>query len=195
MMTTWPDTESTDWLPSLMPDEQLLWVGRPSQQPIAVQPRDAVFIPFSLVWASMASGAMLTGLSFRAPMPLPLFSLVFFCAALYVTFGRFAHNWLLRSRTRYALTSHRALIRRGRLFGASTAQQFIEPRLQVQYTEHKNGKGTIQLGRQPGLLESRTGLWSDTGVAGFQFWKIPNAGQVATAIQSRQHEQLAREMR
>jgi len=184
-------TMAPTWLPPLLPGEQLLWQGRPSQTPIALRPLEAVLIPFSFFWAGFAGVWNLFAWG-SAPLSFSLFGLPFLAAGLYFTVGRFAHNWYMRSRTHYALTTQRAFVLQGRLAGVKTLQRFLDPTLQVATNSHRNGSGTIVLGEPPSLFSQRHNVWANTGVDGFQFWKIHDADHVAQIILSCQHAQAHR---
>lgn len=101
----------------LTPGERVIWEGRPWRGP-RLEWRDLFLIPFSLMWCGLI-------LIFFVPFgPEPteptvsanwiVIGLIFLGVAAYFLVGRFLHDIWIRSRTRYALTDRRVLIRRGR---------------------------------------------------------------------------------
>ena len=139
----------------LLPGEAVLWSDRPGQG-IIFAPRDALLIPFSLLWGGFAMVWETTVLSSKAPGPFALFGVPFVLVGLFMIFGRFFADAWLRSKTAYALTERRILIlRRGPWpsFKAIRLDRLPEATL----TESANGRGTIRFGEQAPLWGSRGG--------------------------------------
>ncbi len=183
------------WIPPLQADEHVLWEGRPSLRPFALRAFDLYLVPFSLLW----SGIVLRSTVFvwsGGSGPGGLVFLPFTLMALYLLVGRFAHNWFLRSNTYYAVTTRRALIRKGGIFDRAVVERYIDRHEQIESRIQRNGRGTIKFG------EARSGFFSrrrngselySTGVEGFQFWKIADGENVLGAIRSVQERSVNRE--
>ena len=93
----------------LVSGESLLWSGCPKQGFI-LRSIDIFLIPFSLFWTGFAiyweySVYIEGGLSFFL-----LFGAIFVVMGLYLVFGRFIVDALLRSRTYYGVTNDRVMI-------------------------------------------------------------------------------------
>jgi hypothetical protein len=131
----------------LGPGEALLWTGRPSQG-LRFHGYDLFVIPFSIVWAGGAL-QILGPIRAGAPMPFPLVGVLFLAVAAYITVGRFIHDAWRRSRTRYALTTERAIILNG---GVSRSISSVQLRTLPGITlrERRSGVGTIVFGNDEG---------------------------------------------
>ena len=91
--------------------EVVLWEGRPRQKRIFAA-QDLIMVPFSLIWtgAVVASAVLF-------PNPSLLVKVVSLAVAGYLTVGRFFYKAIVKSRTRYLVTDHRALVvRQGELY-------------------------------------------------------------------------------
>ena len=139
--------ESTDrFRPYLFSGERLLWSGQPKQG-LVLLGRDALLIPFSLMWGGFAifwnasvwalpiAGGP-TSLLFR------LWGLPFLVVGLYLIFGRFIHDAHIRKTVSYAVTNQRVLVLRGSRSPKITSLDIDRlPRLEL--SEHRGGAGTI----------------------------------------------------
>lgn len=174
--------------------EQVLWSGRPTQAPLVFRGRDVFLIPFSMVWGGFVLFWNVGVFSLGAPA-LSLFGLPFLIIGAYLTVGRFAHNWLRRSRTTYLLTNQRAIIATG--FGR-VRHHHLGSALSVETRLGRNGTGTIvfepgdTFGSSFGNNRHAWGDWSATGMDGFQFYRVAD---VSTAINIVQAAALAAQER
>jgi hypothetical protein len=128
----------------LLPNEQLLWVGRP-RQGVTLRGSAWYDIPLSLAWG----GAMIFfGLQFMhaggtwRPKSIGLLGVPILAIGLYAIVLRYFHDAWRRQRTWYALTDRRALIlylgKAAHLYGVD----FVDTS-QIQLKEHADGAGTI----------------------------------------------------
>ena len=107
------------WAPYLDPGERLLWEGAPDAgvrvrgSDIAQSVFGLFFLGFALFWTFMAStmGAEAGG-GFRA---FGLFGLPFIAVGAYLVCGHFFWKAYERSKTRYALTTERAIVAKSAL--------------------------------------------------------------------------------
>ena len=134
--------------PYLNQSERLLWVGKPKTG-IVFRPPDLFVIPFSLLWCGFAVFWVYTAQ--RIGGAFGLFGIPFVLAGLYFVFGRFIADAVLRAGTVYGLTEDRILIRTG-LFSKSLQSVNIKALTDFQYTEKKDGSGTITLGPKNTML-------------------------------------------
>ncbi len=128
----------------LLSGERIVWSGQPHQG-LMLLPRDALLIPFSLVWGGFAIFWEVMAITKSAPAT--AFGAIFVCVGLYIMFGRFVFDAWLRRGMRYAVTNRRILIARPAPFSrfiAISLDKLPEARL----TEGSNGRGTIQFGQQ-----------------------------------------------
>lgn len=95
--------------PYLLPDEHLLWTGRPDPAK-HFGASDVLLVPFSLLWGGFAIFWMVTALVGGAPVPFALFGLPFVAVGLYFIFGRFIYKANRKRQTVYGLTEGRALV-------------------------------------------------------------------------------------
>lgn len=101
------DRES--WALWLLPDERLLWVGRPGDQLIVSLWKEAPVIAFTSVWLAGAVFWNLQAWVSGAPLFFRLFGAPFVLVGLYAAFGRFFWDRAERRSARYALTDRRAI--------------------------------------------------------------------------------------
>jgi hypothetical protein len=139
--------DAAEFTKELGPGEAILWAGRPSGG-IQFHGYDLFVIPFSLVWAGgalQAFGSVRDG----APLPFTFAKVLFLAVGAYATVGRFLHDAWRRSRTRYALTSERAIILSG---GLSRSLSSVPLRTLTGLTlqERRSGVGTVVFGSQEG---------------------------------------------
>ena len=119
-------------------DEYILWKGHPEKGNIFTG-RDAIMIPFSLIWLSFACFWELTALRSGAPVYFALFGLPFVGIGLYMLFGRFISAAYFRDKTFYVITNRKILIKRGKRIKIYNGTDL--PPMDI--TIHKNGNGTI----------------------------------------------------
>lgn len=129
----------------LQPNERILWTGRPGQG-IAFRPSDALMIPFSLLWAGFAFFWETMVILGRAPLFFALWGVPFVLVGCYMVFGRFLLDAMSRSRTTYAVTTERALIRTG-LVHPSLRSVNLRTLPEMTLDTKSDGRGTITLGQ------------------------------------------------
>jgi len=115
--------------PYLLPDEHLLWIGRPDPAK-RFTGSDIFLVPFSLLWGGFMIFWMGAVLVKGAPAPFALFGLPFVVFGLYLIFGRFMVKARRKRQTAYGLTERRALVAvgSGSLSEAPVERQPIEQR-------------------------------------------------------------------
>lgn len=162
----------------LMPGERSLWTGKP-QQGIRFRASDALMIPFSLLWAGFAifwESAVLIG---GAPFFFGLWGIPFVLVGLYMIFGRFLVDAFLRSRTTYAVTGERILIRSG-LLNSTLRTVNLKTLADMSIETKKDGRGTLTFG-QPNPLTlwyGNAGLFNNGRYSPAMFEGIENAQTV-----------------
>lgn len=100
-----------DWTPHLNEGEEVLWQGRPSSRLFVFRAYDGFLLPFSVFFGLV--GVAVTILGALNDVVMMAVGLIFLAVALYMGLGRFFVGQTRRKRTRYALTSQRALIVEG----------------------------------------------------------------------------------
>ncbi|HZN60810.1 MAG TPA: hypothetical protein VFC90_00260 [Planctomycetota bacterium] len=170
----------------LQPRENVLWAGRPAQG-VRLRRSDALLIPFSLLWGGFAVFWEWQALSMGAPLHFALFGVPFVLIGMYIIFGRFLVDSWQRSRTRYALTSARAII----VCGRETHSLSLGLLGSVALREGRGSLGTVQLGPytgRPGMEWLAGSAWP--GIGRFNppmFEMIEDARRVHGLVLSAQH--------
>jgi hypothetical protein len=129
----------------MLSGERVLWSGQP-RQGLMLMPRDALLIPFSLMWCGFAIFWEVSVTNQRAPGFFPLFGAMFVCVGLYFVVGRFLFDAWLRRDMAYAVTDRRVLIARPAPFARFIAIS-LERLPDVRLDEGSGGRGTIQFGQ------------------------------------------------
>lgn len=150
--------------PYLLPGELVLWSGQPKQG-LALSGRDALLIPFSLMWGGFAIfwNAMVwlapfdTGSGGSAVWFFKLWGLPFLIVGLYLIAGRFFHDARIRKKLFYAVTDQRILVLRGSKISSLDIHRL--PRLEL--SEQRDGTGTL-------AFEGSNMPWG--GMNGFSWW-------------------------
>ncbi|HVJ06720.1 MAG TPA: hypothetical protein VM578_13680 [Candidatus Saccharimonadales bacterium] len=99
----------------LVPDETVLWAGRPDAS-VLFHREDILLVPFSLLWGGFAIfwETMAIGMHSRvahlAPWFFVLWGIPFVVIGQYIVWGRFLVTAWKKQRTFYALTDYRALV-------------------------------------------------------------------------------------
>lgn len=170
----------------LLPGERVLWEGQPAQG-LLMTSRDALLIPFSLVWCGFAVFWTFGANGMGAPPFFLLWGAMFICIGLYFVVGRFAADAWLRRRTYYAVTDRRVLILRLAPLSKFTAIGLSQlPDLDL--TERNDGRGTIRFGQA-------ISMWGNRNMAGWspaldptpQFIAIAEARRIFDLIQRAGH--------
>lgn len=133
--------------PYLAPNESVRWAGRP-EQGLVFRSSDLLLIPFSLLWCGFAifweSLAVSSGVAFMM-----LWGVPFVAVGLYMVFGRFIHDAIVRGRTYYALTSDNALILGG-LDGRKLTTVDLKSLQELHLKPRGDNRGTIVFGPDAG---------------------------------------------
>jgi hypothetical protein len=130
----------------LLPNERILWTGQPKQG-LAFGARNALLIPFSLMWGGFAIFWNVGVWSFpdngeNVDWFFRLWGLPFLIVGLYLIVGRFFHDAALRKRQFLAVTDQRVLILR-RSSSAKITSLDIHRLPRLELSEHGDGTGTI----------------------------------------------------
>ena len=161
-MDDWMTTSDSPFAERLLRGEKVIWRGRPKQG-LMLTRRDALLIPFSLVWGGFTIFWESTVLRMQnVPLFMALFGAVFVLIGLFLIIGRFFVDAWIRTGVFYALTDRRILILRSRpsmSFQAVSLERLPEATL----NETSNGRGTIRFG--PALS-----IWNNRAMGGFGAW-------------------------
>jgi hypothetical protein len=100
--------------PELLPNERILWAGRPNKS-VIFHRSDWITVPISLLWGGIPTIVLFSGLLTKPKQqgdPLLFFFVlgIFFVVGQYAIWGRFLHMAWKKGRTFYAITNRRALI-------------------------------------------------------------------------------------
>jgi hypothetical protein len=143
--------------PDLLPDEHLLWSGRP-RGGLLLRPSDALAIPFSLMWCGFAVFWEASVLKSNSPFFFGLWGIPFVAIGLYMVFGRFVVDAYRRARTFYGVTNQRVLIKQvgpgGRLRSLS-----LRSLPEINVSERSDGGGRISFGAQGLAAWNRNASW------------------------------------
>ncbi len=179
--------------PYLEDGETIRWSGQPPDGAL-FQAVDILFIPFSLIWGSIAlAWNLAVWLSFAVQvlkngfggLPLqmwfmPLFGLPFLIAAYYITVGRFQSDAVRRGRLVYAITNRRAIIASGPRLREVRGYELVAG-AQISVSERGRGTGTIVFG-QPDPWGSQGWGARQFRIPAFTFERIPQVRDVARLI-------------
>lgn len=171
----------------LFTGERIVWAGQPKQG-LVLGARDALLIPFSLLWGGFAifwnASVWLIPHTQNGPdLFFRLWGLPFLAVGLYLIVGRFWHDAALRKRLTYAVTNQRIVVMRG-LSKVSSLDIHRLPRLEL--SEHRDATGTIDFEGNPmfsGRSMNGFGMWVPALAGGIQFFRIANARSVYEIIQ------------
>jgi hypothetical protein len=175
---------SGDLTDRLLTGERILWSGRPAQG-LLLTGRDAMLIPFSLVWGGFAvfwETAVLT--QPKTPAFMSLWGIPFVLIGLYLVVGRFLLDAWIRSGMLYAVTNKRILISRSGPFSKFTALS-LDRLPDASISESANGRGTIRFGDPAPPWGRRNGVssWTPSLDPTPQFMAIDNARSVFDQVQ------------
>lgn len=150
--------------PCLLPGERLLWVGGP-RRGIRLRWADLLLIPLSLIWGGIAIAWNAIVWTHGAPPGFALFGLPFLAIGLYLIFGRFVHDAMLRASLVYAVTDGRIIVLRTR-FGRRLQSAEIGHLPTLQLDERGDGRGTVRFDSEPPYAAfwrgAGFGLWTPT---------------------------------
>ena len=120
-------------------DESIVWDGKPSSG-IIFRAKDAFILPVATIWVAAAIYIEVTLISKNAPVWSILLILVFILFGLFFAVGRLYLYSYRRSKTKYALTTRRAIICMGNRQPVSIYLSEIKS---VRLIESVSGRGTI----------------------------------------------------
>jgi hypothetical protein len=144
----------------LVPNETLLWTGRPKQG-LLLRPGDGFAIPFSLLWSGLVVRSAYNAFVSDSSILLRLFFIPFTLMGFYVLFGRFLVDAWLRSRTIYALTSQRVIVVTQSIH-TDVVSLALARLPQLTLSEGSGGRGTITSGRPEAWIAASYG-WPGFG--------------------------------
>lgn len=161
--------------------EIVRWNGRP-QQGIVFRSSDLLMIPFSLLWCGFAFFWEYTVITQGSSTFMMIWGVPFVCVGLYFVFGRFLFDAFIRSKTRYALTDHRALILSG-LSGNQLTEVDLRTVSEIRYQNEGGSKGTISFGpSSPQMIAARA--WGSTSRLYPEFFRAESAAAAYKLIQA-----------
>jgi hypothetical protein len=174
---------TTDLSDRLLPGERIVWWGRPAQGFLLTE-RDAILIPFSLLWGGFA--VFWETMVLTQPNTQGFFALwgvPFVLMGLYLVAGRFLMDAWVRSGMAYAVTNKRILIYRPPPFSRFTAMS-LDRLPDASISESAGGRGTIRFG-PPAPLWGGRGIssWTPSLDPTPQFIAIEDARSVFDQIQ------------
>lgn len=144
---------------NLMSGERMLWRGKPLPGPSFVA-RDALTIPFSLLWAGFAVYWNVSVWKTGAPLAFKPFGLPFLIMGLYISVGRFVVEASTRRRLEYGVTDRRILI--GKRGSGSVRSIDLKHLPVLDLKERADGTGSIEFAASPvggfGLQLSAVGI-------------------------------------
>ena len=188
-----PFQSNQSFQPYLLSGERILWFGQPKQG-LALSSKDALLIPFSLMWGGFA--IFWNAMVWLAPFDggaegspdwfFKLWGLPFLVIGLYLIVGRFFHDAYFRKKIFYAVTDQRILTLRRSIFISLDIRRL--PRLEL--SEHRDGTGTLafdasnnmSMGRMNGI-----GWWLPGGGSSSQFFRIQQPRKVYEIIRDQAH--------
>ena len=182
--------QSTDlFRPYLLSGERILWTGQPKQG-LTLGKRDAILIPFSLMWCGFIIFWNIDVWS--APKTgtpddwfFELWGLPFLAFGLYLVLGRFLHDAWIRKNLVYAVTDRRILFRRG----TRITSRDIKSLPMLEFSERRDGTGTIvfdseDLGYSLLMKRNTFGDYTLSSDANRQFFRVEDARRVYGIIRN-----------
>jgi len=166
----------------MAPDEQILWRGKP-QNGHLISAKDALMIPFSILWCGFAIFWTVSVFKIGAPFFFWIFGLFFVCMGLYFVFGRFLLAAYLRKHTAYVITNKKIIRLRGKRIDFLAASTMPA----AHCTANTDGSGTIRFAAPNPYYRGRYhssyfGYGMDQGF--FSLENVPSLVQVQQAIDS-----------
>jgi len=154
-------------------DETLIWCGIPKQG-LVFRRSDYFMLPFSLLlfggavcWESLIVFAAIDEGSKSPSIIFQLFGIIIVMIALYMVIGRFIYDKIKRANIVYGISNLRAIIVSD-IFGKNVTT--IDLRLlldiDIAFTDHKEGYGTITFAEEDYAGALLTGMW----------WRLPGMG-------------------
>ncbi len=175
--------------PYLLPNETLLWAGRPDPAK-HFGASDVFLVPFSLLWGGFAIFWLVAALIRGAPVPFALFGLPFVAVGLYLIFGRFIYKANRKRQTVYGLTAGRALV----AVGPGSLSEAPLQRTPLDQRRSRDGRHlTVTFGRSTrgwsaGPKYANTGMeLFDRGNGPLGFYDVLDVSGLETALSSARH--------
>lgn len=130
--------------------ERVLWQGQPAPG-INFAPQDIFIILFGIVWLLIAVGGAGAAIwSGQETDPVAFIILPFFVLiGCYIIFGRFIVDAISRKKTKYVLTTQRAIIEEG-LLATSERSVNLAAVQEIGLHRRQSGRGTISFGGATG---------------------------------------------
>ena len=155
-----------------------LWSGQPKQG-LLLGPRDALLIPFSLLWCGFAVFWTISATSHGAPIFFGLWGLMFVAIGSYFVIGRFIHDASIRSQTSYSVTKNGIVIRRGKTTTSIPAGEWAC----LESTVFSDGTGTIRFAQPVSPFGSNgLGIWVPSLDSSPSFYRINDPDSVLAII-------------
>jgi hypothetical protein len=169
--------------------EKLLWSGRP-QQGLMLRSVDWLLIPFSLMWGGFAIFWEFSVLTMGAEPFFAVWGVPFVVIGLYLIIGRFFVDAWQRSKTLYAVTSERIIIRSA-AFGQRVKSLSLFSLPDISLIERGDGGGTIAFGPTSFMLSMQNpgAGWPSWGNVVPSFELDSNARQVFDCVRNAQRAQ------
>jgi hypothetical protein len=156
--------------PELATDEVLLWSGRPGTG-LRFQAGDWFTLPFIVVWLGFVGFAFTSAIAHDGLSLELLFFTPFLLVGLFVLFGRYAIDILVRRQTCYGLSNERAIIVRN-LFGTKVQSVSLKTLPEITLASKGDRIGAVALGNNPPWA-TRNGMisfssFTSTGAPAFE---------------------------
>ncbi|MEO1645680.1 MAG: PH domain-containing protein [Chloroflexota bacterium] len=169
----------------LLPDEELLWSGKPASGSI-FSAQDIFLIPFSLLWGGFALFWTSSTAGMGAPPFFLLFGTLFVVIGQYLIWGRFVHKYWVRRGTTYAITDKRVFVL-NQAFGANLTTY------QIDKLDTVILKRRAVLFEESSLLSSKRNGWATwSGDMHAGLYGLSDAERVFGILQSIIHEKQKR---
>lgn len=132
---------SDDFSHHLIPNEKIIWNGRPKTG-IIFRIADIALIPFGLLWCCFVILLSVDVWTNDPPMQFSLLGIPFLIIGFFLAFGRFLVDASLRSKTRYLVTDQRVIIIKSVLAKSSISLDITKlPKIECE--TWRDGSGTI----------------------------------------------------
>lgn len=173
----------------LIPDEQVLWTGKPDPRVLFTW-HDVYLIPFSLFWCgvlfNMSMIDRMAGESGENWLPILLLPHTY--VGLYLLFGRFIVKVVNKLHTEYVLTDSRA-VTINRLFGRRVNSVYLSDVYHVERSRFLGSTGSIifTVATPPHWWQRRRHYYNNAGLASSQpgFYDIHESDEVYMLLTER----------
>ncbi|MFE3194134.1 hypothetical protein ACFXHA_34370 [Nocardia sp. NPDC059240] len=159
-------------------DERLVWLGGPDPDARFIV-TDFFEIPFGLLFAAGSMLPLAVLFSGGPVIPFAVIGPLFLCSGLYAAVGRIIRKRWLRQRTRYAVTTERALI----AVGTRSLREAPLHILPMSFRHSRDGRHvTVIIGGngKPAPLDETSMLSKRKDV--FAFYDVPNPDALLAAL-------------